>query len=131
MSDSTQIDQIKTWIVDSFTAFCDPTRIDEFYACFAPEFTNFYLRHDLLIEGWMSKEQLQAMYDGGLNPNLQILHLTIQRYEGCVVYTCYLAGTVTDTSGNTATGPWRFSATAVPYGDSWQIVHNHWSKLEA
>ncbi|MEZ4621346.1 MAG: hypothetical protein R2867_38405 [Caldilineaceae bacterium] len=74
----------------------------------------------------MSKEQLQAMYNAGLNPNLQIRHLAVQAYPGYVVYTCYLAGTVTDLSGNRATGPWRFSATAVPRGDSWQIVYNHW-----
>jgi hypothetical protein len=53
---SKTIDQIKAWMAKTFAAFNDPSRIDEFHAYFAPEFTNFYARHELLTEGWMSKE---------------------------------------------------------------------------
>ncbi len=123
--------EIKAWMAQAFAAFGDPHRIDEFYAAFAPEFTNFYIRHDLLADTWMSKEQLQALYDAGLSASLQLRHANVQFHDHFAVFTAYAVGSITDITGITYTGPWRFSATVVPHGDSWQGIHNHWSKLEA
>ena len=122
--------EIKAWMAQAFAAYCDPSRIDEFHACFAPEFTNFYINHSLLTEGWMSKAQLQSMYDAGMKANLSLRHPNVQLYDGLALFTGYAVGGVTEVSGETRVGTWRFSAVIVPNGDGWQGIHNHWSKLE-
>lgn len=130
MSDNTKVEEIRKWVLNSFVLFNDPSRSDEFHSYFAPEYTNFYLQQGLLSEGWMSKEELRALYDSGMKPNLRVRHLTVQLYDTFAICLMYAEGTVTDAAGNTRRGPWRVTSVIVPHGDSWRAVHNHWSKLE-
>ncbi|MEZ4727944.1 MAG: nuclear transport factor 2 family protein [Caldilineaceae bacterium] len=122
-------EQIKQWNVAAFAAFNDGTNVDDFVALFAPEFTNFYLDSSLLIEGRIDQQSLQALYDTGMKPNLQLRHFAVQLYEDFAVCTGYVVGTVTLATGAVLQGPWRFSSVVVPHADSWQTVHNHWSPL--
>lgn len=79
----------------------------------------------------MSKKQLQALYDAGMKPNIQLRHPNVQLYDNFAVCTGYAVGSVTDAGGGTRVGTWRLTSVIVPKGDSWWSVHNHWSKLEA
>ena len=121
---SDKIAEIKEWLAETFASFNDSTRIDEFHGYFAPEYTNFWLGHSLLVEGWMSKEELQTLYNAGMQPDMRLRHPNVQLYDGFAVCTMYADGTMTDATGNIHVGPWRLTSVIVPHGDSWQSVHN-------
>jgi hypothetical protein len=124
-----KLEQIKAWTVAGFAAFNAGTNVDDVTVLFAPEFTNFYLDSSLLIEGGITHADFQALYNAGFKPNLYLRHFTVYQYDQFALCTGYVVGTVTLTTGVVLQGPWRFSSVVVPYHDSWQTIHNHWSPL--
>lgn len=77
------------------------------------------------------RKDLQALFDAGMEPNLELRHLKVKVFGDAAVVTGYVVGTMTSPEGETEQLKARRTAVLIKQAGEWKEVHNHTSPLTA
>ena len=75
------------------------------------------------------RKDLQAQFDAGVKPDLELRHLKAKIYGNTAVVTGYVVGTFTSADGSTQPVMSRRTAVLVKQGGEWREAHTHTSPV--
>ncbi len=75
------------------------------------------------------RKDLQALFDAGMKPNLELQLLKVKVYGDTAVVTSYVVGTMTSPEGKTEQIKARRTAVLIKQDGEWKEAHNHTSPL--